>query len=181
MRKFILLVVIAALPASAFAQQGQRRAAPAQQAAPARQNTFGGSAGQQQLGTDSCGLGWQVTDKKTMVATTTRGTTNAVVPATFGMTTGTLGCDQHSFAKREVNSAVYAANNFETLSTEAAQGQGEFVTAFADSMGCSDSAAIGKLMQDNYASVSASSNGIEMYKNVRTLIRSNAISCSNVI
>ena len=39
-------------------------------------------------GTDSCGLGWHVTQDKSLLATVTRSTTNAVVPPTFGMTSG---------------------------------------------------------------------------------------------
>ncbi|MFM8315218.1 MAG: DUF3015 family protein [Deltaproteobacteria bacterium] len=66
-----------------------------------------GSVGLNDAGTDSCGLGWQVTQKKSFLATTTRGTTNAFVPPTFGMTFGTIGCDKHSFAKNMVIRAVF--------------------------------------------------------------------------
>ena len=132
-------------------------------------------------GSDTCGLGWQVTDKRTMIATTTRGTTNNFVPYTFGMTTGTMGCEQHSFAKNELDTAVYAQNNFEALAVEAAAGQGEYLTAFAQSMGCADASVVGRLMQANYADLSAKSNGVEMYKSVRQIVRSSALNCSNVI
>src|SRR4051812_42927982 len=81
----------------------------------------------QQPDTDSCGLGWQVTQKKTLSAKTTRGTTNAFVPPTFGMTTGTIGCAQHPLSKRDVEGALYATTNFDELSVEMAEGQGEFL------------------------------------------------------
>ncbi len=56
---------------------------------------------------DSCGLGWQVTDKKTYTATTTRGTTNAFIPPTFGMTTGTIGCEKLDIGKNDKEAADY--------------------------------------------------------------------------
>lgn len=52
-------------------------------------------------GSDGCGLGWEVTGEKTMLATTTRGTTNAFVPPTFGMTSGTIGCETHRFVQKK--------------------------------------------------------------------------------
>lgn len=85
---------------------------------------------------DGCGLGWQITQDKTLIATTTRGTTNAFVPPTFGMTSGTIGCDQHDFAANEMEGATYAATNFEMLKHEMAQGQGETLAAFAQTLGC---------------------------------------------
>ena len=45
-------------------------------------------------GSDGCGLGSEVTQKKSLLATTTRGTTNGTIPPAFGMTSGTIGCDQ---------------------------------------------------------------------------------------
>ena len=122
-------------------------------------------------GSDGCGLGWQVTDKKTMSATTTRGTTNGVVPATFGMTSGTLGCEQHPFVKAEMDAVQYAHNNYENLSIDMAKGQGEYVTAFAEAMGCSDTASVARLTQTNYPKVSQAKNGVALYENVRELIR----------
>lgn len=101
-------------------------------------------------GTDSCGLGWQVTDKKTFLATTTRGTTNGFVPPTFGITSGTIGCEQHSFSKIDYNSAKFAQNNIDTLKLEIAQGQGETLSAFAAAMQC-DSSAFGTVIQSNFS------------------------------
>jgi len=108
-------------------------------------------------GTDGCGLGWQVTQKKTMLGTTIRGTTNAVVPPTFGMTSGTMGCDQHSIAKNDMNAAKFAFNNQESLSIEMAQGQGEYLAGFAKTLGCDDQAQaeFAKMTQDNYAIIAA--------------------------
>lgn len=89
---------------------------------------------------DGCGLGWQVTQKRTMIATTTRQTTNAFVPPTFGMTSGTIGCEQHQFAKNNVEATTYVVKNFENLRIEMAEGRGETLAALARTMGCNDSA-----------------------------------------
>ena len=55
---------------------------------------------------DSCGLGWEVTDKKTYTATTTRATTNFFVPPVFGMTTGTLGCEKLEIGSNDKEAAT---------------------------------------------------------------------------
>lgn len=123
-------------------------------------------------GSDSCGLGWQVTDKRTFFGTTTRGTTNFVIPSSFGMTSGTIGCEKHEIAKNEIDAAKFATVNFDALTIEMAQGEGEYINGLAAVMGCSANAAdLGKLARDNYKTISEQTSGIEMYKSVRTLIR----------
>lgn len=128
--------------------------------------------------TDSCGLGWQVTKKKSFLATTTRGTTNSFVPPTFGMTTGTIGCAQHTFAKKEAPAVNYAVANADALTVEMAQGQGEFVAGLAEVMGCDNAAAFGQMTQSNYSSiVSEGVSPLQMYENVKTQIALNPSSC----
>ncbi|MGE3975064.1 MAG: DUF3015 family protein [Bdellovibrionales bacterium] len=118
---------------------------------------------------DGCGLGWQVTDKKTLVATTTRQTTNAVVPPSFGMTSGTIGCAQHGFAAKEQQAVEFVAGNYEPLIMEMAKGQGEYVTALSQTMGCKNTAAFGASLKNNYSSiVGKSSNAVELYNNVKS-------------
>lgn len=117
---------------------------------------------------DGCGLGWQVVDGKTMIATTTRATTNAFVPPTFGMTTGTLGCDKFSsFASNEKQSAEYVAKNFDSIRSQLALGSGEYVDATAQSFNC-DSASFGSHVQQNYNTVVApAQDGIELYNSLK--------------
>ena len=118
---------------------------------------------------DGCGLGWQVTDGKTYTATTTRGTTNAFVPPTFGMTTGTIGCDQLDVGANDKEAANFVATNYEVLKTELAKGEGVYVQAMADAFGCTArTAELGKAIQNNYSSVvSAAQSDLEMFKNIR--------------
>ncbi len=119
-------------------------------------------------GSDGCGLGWQVTNKKSMLATTTRGTTNAFVPPTFGMTSGTIGCDQHTFAKNEMPAVNYVATNQDSIMIDIASGGGENLAALAQAMGCSGSAGLAQEAQANYSSlVNVSSE--QFYRSVKSM------------
>lgn len=137
------------------------------------------SGGTNPSGTDGCGLGWQVTDQKTWLGTTTRGTTNAIVPPTFGMTSGTIGCEKHPIAKNEVEAAAYAYNNYDSLSIEMAQGRGEYVNGLAKSLGCNDAVvpAFGQMTQKNYMQIMGSekSSAMDMYENVKTQIKNDTL------
>lgn len=120
---------------------------------------------------DSCGLGWQVTDARTMMGTTTRGTTNYFVPPSFGMTSGTIGCAQIPFAANEREAATFVASNYETLKSELAEGQGEYVTAMVESFGCSaaQAPAISANIQKNYSTVVAPTrNATELFTNLKS-------------
>ncbi len=125
-------------------------------------------------GTDSCGLGWQVTQKKTFSATTTRGTTNSVVPPTFGMTSGTIGCEQHSVVKADMKQLHYADANYENLMTEIAEGQGEFLTGFAQTMGCTGSSDFSSVLQSKYQTISSGKTPGELVRKVKAIIRDTA-------
>lgn len=125
---------------------------------------FAGDGG----GSDGCGVGWQVTNKKSMLATTTRGTTNAFVPPTFGMTSGTIGCDQHSFAKRELPAVNLVATNQDAIMIEIASGGGENMAALAQAMGCSNSASLAQQAQASYGSF-VGSNSANLYRGLKSL------------
>ena len=128
-------------------------------------------------GSDGCGLGWQVTSKKSFLATTTRGTTNAVVHPTFGMTSGTIGCDQHSFAKRERQAVDFVASNKDPLIIDMSQGKGEYLHSFFKSMGCNDAAfgAFGKVTQSNFKSITSGKTPVDMYNNVKSHMRQDTV------
>ncbi len=122
-------------------------------------------------GTDSCGLGWKVTDKKSLMATCTRGTTNGVVPPTSGMSTGTLGCEKHSIAKADAKGVEFVTQNYDSLRLEMAAGQGENLAALARTMGCSDAAVanFGSEVQGSYEAVVGNGTRIEMFNNVKNV------------
>jgi hypothetical protein len=117
---------------------------------------------------DGCGLGWEVTDKKTFTATTTRGTTNAFVPPTFGMTTGTLGCDKLEIGANDKETMDYVATNYEVLKNELAQGDGEYVRGVSKSFGCQNNS-FSSSVQSKYDTVVApTQNAVELFKNLKS-------------
>ena len=124
-------------------------------------------------GSDSCGLGWQVIQSKSLSATSTRGTTNSFVPPTLGMTSGTIGCDAHPIAAKDVPAARYVATNFDILKHEVAMGQGEILLGFSQVMGCSPNQARGftQTLKANYVDVfpHGQITPVEMFKNVQKL------------
>ena len=125
-------------------------------------------------GTDGCGLGWQVTQEKTMMATSTRGTTNGVVPPTFGMTSGTLGCDAHSLAAKDVPAAKYVVTNFSHLKHEMAMGTGEILVGLSLLMGHSDTECFSQTLKEHFVDIVPSTgtfenHAVEMFKNVQRL------------
>lgn len=127
-------------------------------------------------GSDGCGLGWEITNKKSLVATTTRATTNAVVPPTFGMTTGTIGCDQHSIARRDVPAAQFVASNYDALMMDMAQGQGENLQALAHTMGCTDAKAFGEMTRREFSSLTQDADSLELVRRLRA--EAAALGCS---
>ena len=87
-----------------------------------------------------CGLGklaWADSQQKeTIGGQVLMATTNGTFGSqTFGMSSGTSGCtnDGKVFASEKVN--VFTALNFDNLSQEMAQGQGEHLTSLATLMG----------------------------------------------
>jgi hypothetical protein len=131
---------------------------------------------------DGCGLGWQVTSKTSFLGTTTRATTNMVVPPTFGMTSGTIGCARHSIAKAEMPAVNYAVTNYDSIKSEAASGKGEFISAFAEVMGCGASEArfIQKTKEGYKNLFNDKKQGLEMYNDVKEMIKSDgelSLSC----
>lgn len=164
---FVALLVVGFLPYAATAETRKKGALDS-----AMENTPNASAPD----TDSCGLGWQITQKKSLMATSTRGTTNNFVPPVFGMTSGTLGCAQHSFAKNDMPAATYVFSNYEPLSMEMAQGSGEFLAGFARTLGCGDAvqAEFGSMTQQNYKALIGTS-AVEMFHNVKAQVKKNPV------
>lgn len=130
---------------------------------------------------DGCGLGWQVTKKSSFSATTTRGTTNITIPPTFGMSSGTIGCDSHTLAKKEIAPATYAVNNYEPLTADMASGKGEHLQAFARTLGCNDATfnQFGKMTQSHFESLSDTQNGMELFRKVQKELKANPTLAAN--
>lgn len=177
MKNFLILMIAALAFAPTFAQADTKakKAKKAEVAADSDDdnNSSGGrkQPSDDQPDSDSCGLGWQVTQKKTFAATCTRGTTNAVIPPTFGMTSGTMGCAQHAIAKKDEPALMYVLANYEPLSLEMAQGSGEYIDGLARSLGCNARTygAFGEMTQKNFKILTngGKATPVQLFKNVK--------------
>ena len=87
-----------------------------------------------------CGPGTQVWEGNTGVAPKVLGaTTNGFVGAqTFGITFGTLGCNQGGTVTADARLRMFAGANLDRLARDMARGDGETLATFAYLLGVSD-------------------------------------------
>jgi len=92
-------------------------------------------------GDTGCGLGSQVWEGQSSVpAKVLAVTTNGLLGnQTFGITSGTLGCEPGSVIKAEQRINVFAAVNVDRLAREIAVGEGETLDSLAHLYGVADS------------------------------------------
>ncbi len=84
-----------------------------------------------------CGLGGEIfKGNKAILQQVLAGTTNASIPPqSFAITTGTIGCTNNGqFASNE-HATLFAKMNYDNLSQEMAQGEGEHLASLAMLMG----------------------------------------------
>lgn len=122
-----------------------------------------------------CGLGWEVTQKQSLVSSAIRSTTNVVLPNTFSMTFGTSGCSKHSIVKNEQEQKYFVEANLEQLTLEMAQGEGEYLRGFAVVMGCENAYGdFSRVVRKNYGEiVPSAANPSVLLENVKAQIRAN--------
>lgn len=86
-----------------------------------------------------CGLGklaWgDYAHQKNIAPQVMMATTNALGSGTFGISSGTSGCTNDGKVMAEQKTTLFAELNFENLSQEMAQGQGEHLASLATLMG----------------------------------------------
>jgi hypothetical protein len=109
------------------------------------------AAGNTQTG---CGLGSMVIkspDSAVMYAlqATTNGTSGN---QTFGITSGTLGCEKTKFVMNE-RAEEFVAANMDQLAKEIAVGQGESIDTLAELLQVEDKTAFASALQANYNSI----------------------------
>lgn len=130
-------------------------------------------------GPAGCGLGTHVVFKNAnewhehvLAATTNQTSGNQ----TFGMTSGTLGCDAANGPLKN-GIALFIDNNVEQLAAETAVGQGETLDALTELVGVSaqDEALFKAAMKDNFDQIFSSSETTsgDVYNAVVSVMRSN--------
>lgn len=89
-------------------------------------------------GSSGCGPGWFIMKKNSLVSSALRVTTNGILfPfVTLGMTFGTSNCSKHSIVKTEKKSLYFVTQNYFELKGDIAKGNGDFLTAYAKTIGC---------------------------------------------
>ena len=122
-----------------------------------------------------CGFGTSIwegkTDKK--VFALLGATTNGTYTQTFGISSETAGCNvKGGWVRNEKKQAAYAEVNLQKLSTEMAQGGGEYLNAFASLMGANDEVskkAFISLTQSKYETLfpTANTDSATMLRNLR--------------
>lgn len=107
-----------------------------------------------------CGLGklaWSdYKGQKEIAPQVLMATTNGTFGSqTFGISTGTSGCTNDGKIMAEQKTTVFASINFDALSAEMAQGQGEHLASLASLMGvpAENQAAFFAMTQERYTSL----------------------------
>ena len=118
-------------------------------------------------GSDSCGLGWNVTEKKSFSATSTRGTTNSFVPPTLGMTSGTIGCDQHSIVQKDIQTIRYITTYFDLLKHEMSKGSGDYLKGLAQLMEYSGNQCFAEVLHKHYSQIIPGRTPLEAFKGIQ--------------
>ncbi len=106
-----------------------------------------------------CGLGKLVwsdyAHQKNIAPQVMMATTNVTFSNTFGISSGTSGCTNDGKIMVEKKTTLFAELNFENLSQEMAQGQGEHLASLATLMGVPDEhqAEFFAMTQERYTSL----------------------------
>jgi hypothetical protein len=92
-----------------------------------------------------------------VLAATTNGTLGN---QTFGISTGTLGCQQSGVISSRVRLSMYTGSNIEKLARDMSVGQGESLNVLADLMGVpeTDKPAFFQAARDNFGTIFAPEN-----------------------
>ncbi|MFA5233565.1 MAG: DUF3015 family protein [Sulfurimonas sp.] len=106
-----------------------------------------------------CGLGSMIIkDDSTAIMLALQATTNGIFGnQTFGITSGTLGCQKTQFVMNE-RAEEFVASNMDQLAKEIAQGHGESIDTLAELLEISDKATFSASLQANYNSIYTSQN-----------------------
>ena len=106
-----------------------------------------------------CGLGSQlIKDDSSAVMLSLQATTNGTSGnLTFGITSGTSGCQKTKFVMNETTER-FVASNMDQLSKEIAMGHGEAVQTLAELLKVENKSAFIASLQKNYNSIYTSSN-----------------------
>ena len=87
-------------------------------------------------GSSGCGVGWYLFKENSLLSSYSRSITNAVLPNTFSMTSGTSNCAKHSIVYNDQKGLHFVESNADSLEINVAAGSGQYLEGFALAMGC---------------------------------------------
>lgn len=125
-----------------------------------------------------CGVGSMIfAGKNGLVSQTCAITTNGILGnQTFGITTGTLNCQQFSGIVSNERVNTFVAQNMDSLAIDIARGNGEYLNTFAVLMDVreGDRAAFYSRLQSNFSRIFTSRNVThdQVLRNIETVLRS---------
>lgn len=124
--------------------------------------TFYVTSAHAQADSTGCGIGTMVWDGQQgiapqVLAVTTNGTSGN---QTFGITSGTLGCEQDGVIDSSVKLSMYTGSNMDALARDMSIGSGESLEGLADIMGvqADDREHFYSELQENYGSIFSSTD-----------------------
>ena len=101
-----------------------------------------------------CGLGKKLFEgQRGLIPNVLAATTNGTLGNnTFGMTSGTSGCDADAVVLQDKEQEVFVSANLDNLSQDMATGNGQYLRSMATLMGCGEGAfaEFASLTQDKY-------------------------------
>lgn len=102
-----------------------------------------------------CGVGTMIFgDKDGLVFQVLGATTNGILGnQTFGITSGTLGCDKPSSTASTQRLEQFVASNMDAIARDIAAGGGETLAAIAEMLQVSDRAAFNAALKANFAKI----------------------------
>lgn len=134
-------------------------------------------------GMAGCGLGAMAMGPESgqISAATTNGT---VFNQGFGISSGTLNCMTPGEQAALETQKTFFVNNLEELSKEMAQGEGQYLEAFAQTFGCSNYQSFATEMKGSYQEIFSSPGAMSMLDEVRVKVKSSpslSSQCTQVI
>lgn len=126
-----------------------------------------------------CGLGWQVTKRNSLLSSAIRNYTNLLASNTSGMTSGTSGCAKHSIVENEKAAIHFAEANYDQLIMDMAKGNGVYLSAFAQTLGCG-STGMGEFMkiskeQSQKVLASPDVSAVGLVRDIQNEIQTNSV------
>jgi len=105
-------------------------------------------------GAAGCGLGSMIFNRQPGMIQVLAATTNGTFASqTFGITTGTSNCGASMISQGTKN---FVEANREALAKDMSRGQGETIGALTWMAGCTDSHAVGAVLQQRYSTIISS-------------------------